>query len=142
VAGILRALPSGYNRDFQETKGPFMRGVEATAASLSVMRLSIERLEVVEENLRKGFVPEIYATDRALELVMEGKPFRDAYREVAAHLDELGGRDPVANLKSKTLQGGPGNLGLKSLTDRADAAEKWLASVRDPFDAALEKLLR
>jgi argininosuccinate lyase len=141
VAGILRALPSGYNRDFQETKGPFMRGVEATAASLSVMRLSIERLEVVEENLRKGFVPEIYATDRALELVMEGKPFRDAYREVAAHLDELGGRDPVANLKSKTLQGGPGNLGLKSLTDRADAAEKWLTSVRDPFEKTIKALV-
>ena len=141
VAGILRALPSGYNRDFQETKGPFMRGVEATAASLSVMCLSIERLEVVEENLRKGFIPEIYATDRALELVMEGKPFRDAYREVAAHLDELGGRDPVKNLKSKKLQGGPGNLGLKDLTAHADAAEKWLTSVREPFEKALKALL-
>jgi len=141
VAGILRALPSGYNRDFQETKGPFMRGVEATAASLSVMRLSIERLEVVEENLRKGFIPEIYATDRALELVMEGKPFRDAYREVAAHLNELGGRDPVANLKSKKLQGGPGNLGLKDLASRADAADKWLTSVREPFEKALKALL-
>ena len=141
VAGILRALPSGYNRDFQETKGPFMRGVEATLGSLSVMRLSIERLEVVEENLRKGFVPEIYATDRALELVQEGKPFRDAYREVAANLDALAARDPVANLKSKKLQGGPGNLGLKDLAARADAAEKWLTSVREPFEKALEKLL-
>jgi len=141
VAGILRALPSGYNRDFQETKGPFMRGVEATLGSLSVMCLSIERLEVVEENLRKGFIPEIYATDRALELVMEGKPFRDAYREVAAHLDELGGRDPVKNLKSKKLQGGPGNLGLKALAARADAAEKWLTSARDPFEKALKALL-
>ena len=112
VAGILRALPSGYNRDFQETKGPFMRGVGATAGSLSVMRLSIERLEVVEANLRKGFLPEIYATDRALELVQEGRPFRDAYRYVGTHLEELSGRDPVKNLKSKHLQGGPGNLGL------------------------------
>jgi argininosuccinate lyase len=141
VAGILRSLPSGYNRDFQETKGPFMRGVEATAASLSVMRLSIERLEVVEENLRKGFIPEIYATDRALELVMEGKPFRDAYREVAAHLDELGGRDPVKNLKSKKLQGGPGNLGLKDLAAHADAAEKWLTSVREPFEKTIKALV-
>jgi argininosuccinate lyase len=141
VAGILRALPSGYNRDFQETKGPFMRGVEATAGSLSVMRLSIERLEVVEENLRKGFLPEIYATDRALELVVEGRPFRDAYRYVGTHLEELSARDPVANLKSKKLQGGPGNLGLKSLAKRASAAEKWLRSVRDPFQKALAALM-
>ena len=141
VAAILKALPFGYNRDFQETKGPFMRGVDATAASLSVMRLSIERLEVVEENLRKGFLPEIYATDRALELVLEGRPFRDAYRYVAAHLGELSSRDPVANLKSKKLQGGPGNLGLATLAKRADAAEKWLAGVRLPMAKALAKLM-
>ena len=141
VAAILKALPFGYNRDFQETKGPLMRGVDATAASLSVMRLSIERLEVVEENLRKGFLPEIYATDRALELVLEGRPFRDAYRYVAAHLGELSSRDPVANLKSKKLQGGPGNLGLATLAKRADAAEKWLAGVRLPMAKALAKLM-
>ncbi|MCX5676056.1 MAG: argininosuccinate lyase [Planctomycetota bacterium] len=141
IAGILRALPSGYNRDFQETKGPFMRAVEAAAGSLSVMRLSIEQLEVVEENLRKGFIPEIYATDRALELVQEGQPFRDAYRYVGAHLEELSARDPVANLKSKKLQGGPGNLGLAALAKRADGAEKWLAGVREPFQKALAKLL-
>jgi len=141
VAGILRALPSGYNRDVQETKGPFMRGVEATAGSLSVMCLSVEKLEVVEENLRKGFLSEIFATDRALELVAEGTPFRDAYRHVGTHLEELKDRDPVANLKSKTLQGGPGNLGLDLLAARADAADAWLAGVREPFQAALAALM-
>ncbi|MGB2782209.1 MAG: lyase family protein, partial [Phycisphaerae bacterium] len=141
VAGILRALPSGYNRDFQETKGPFMRGVEATLGSLRIMAITFERLEVVEENLRKGFIPEIFATDRALELVGEGMPFRDAYRQVAAHLDELASRDPVENLKSKTLQGGPGNLGLEKLAKRADAADKWLKTVRDPFQKALKALV-
>ena len=141
VAGVLRALPSGYNRDVQETKGPFMRGVEATAGSLAVMRLSVEKLEVVEENLRRGFIPEIFATDRALELVAEGTPFRDAYRHVGTHLEELKARDAVENLKSKTLQGGPGNLGLDQVTARADAADAWLASVRGPFEAALAGLL-
>jgi len=141
VAMILKALPFGYNRDFQETKGPFLRGTETTLASLSVMRLSVERLEVVEENLRKGFLPEIYATDRALELVLEGRPFRDAYRYVGTHLEELSARDPVANLKSKKLQGGPGNLGLADIGKRAAAAEKWLRGVRDPFQKALKALL-
>ncbi len=141
VAGILRALPSGYNRDVQETKGPFMRGVEATAGALTVVRLTIERMEVVEENLRKGFIPEIFATDRALELVAEGMPFRDAYREVAAHLDDLAARDPVENLKSKTLQGGTGSLGLDDLDARTGAAAAWLASVREPFEAALAALM-
>jgi len=142
IAGILRALPSGYNRDVQETKGPFMRGVEATAGSLRVMHLTFEKLEVVEENLRKGFIPEIYATDRALELVADGVPFRDAYHHVAAHMEELRERDPVKNLKSKKLAGGPGRLGLALLTKRADAAAKWLNGVREPFARALAKLMR
>ncbi len=141
IAGVLRALPSGYNRDVQETKGPFMRGVEATAGSLSVMRLTFEKLEVVEANLRKGFPPEIYATDRALELVADGVPFRDAYRHVGTHLEELSDRDPVRNLKSKKLVGGPGKLGLPQLTKRAAAAEKWLRGVREPFARALAKLI-
>jgi len=141
IAMILKALPFGYNRDFQETKGPLMRGTEMTLASLGVMHLSIERLEVVEENLRKGFLPEIFATDRALELVREGQPFRDAYKYVGTHLDELSSRDPVANLKTKKLQGGPGNLGLKGLTKRLRKEAKWLASVREPFQKALKKLL-
>jgi len=141
VAAVLKALPFGYNRDFQETKGPFLRGVETTLASLSVMRLSIERLEVVEENLRRGFLPEIYATDRALELVLEGRPFRDAYRHVAAHLDGLSARDPVANLKSKRLLGGPGNLRLAALVKGLGKADRWLAGVRAPFRKALAALL-
>ena len=141
VAAILRGLPSGYNRDFQETKGPFMRALEATLGSLRIVALTFEHLEVVEEDLRKGFVPEIFATDRTLELVREGMPFRDAYREVAANLDQLAARDPVENLKSKTLQGGPGNLGLEALSTRADEAEAWLKSVREPFQAALAALL-
>lgn len=141
IAGVLRALPSGYNRDFQETKGPFMRGVEATLGSLGVMAVTFEKLEVDEANLRKGFIPEIFATDRALELVADGMPFRDAYREVAAHLDELAERDPVENLQSKTLQGGPGNLRLDQLSKRADQAAAWLTSVREPFRKALEDVL-
>jgi hypothetical protein len=39
------------------------------------------------------------------------------------------------------LQGGPGNLGLKSLAKRAAAAEKWLAGVRGPFQKALAALM-
>ena len=118
-----------------------MRGLAATLGSLRVLTITVERLKVSEENLRKGFLPEIFATDRALEVVVEGTPFRDAYRQVAANLSDLAARNPVANLKSKTLQGGPGNLGLAALEERADEADRWLASVRDPFRRALDALL-
>jgi argininosuccinate lyase len=73
--------------------------------------------------------------------VQEGRPFRDAYRYVGTHLEELRARDPVANLKSKKLLGGPGNLGLAALSNRAAAAEKWLSAARGPLEKALAKLM-
>jgi len=112
IKGIIRSMPSGYNRDFQETKGPFFRGCETGLAVVRVMDLTVEKLVVNPEKLRAGFVPEIYATDRALEMTVKGVPFRDAYREVGQHLDQLSKRDPVEAILKKTSSGAPGNLRL------------------------------
>ena len=80
---------------------------------MRVFALVLEKLEVNEEGLLKGFIPEIFATDRVLELVREGKPFRDAYREVGLNLNALKDMDPFEALKKKTYQGTTGNLGLE-----------------------------
>ncbi len=127
VKSILRALPSGYNRDVQETKAALIEGLEIGLASLRVMHLAIDRLGVNEEALRKGFMPEIFAADRALELVAEGMPFRDAYREVASHLEDLKGMDPVKAIEAKSYQGAPGNL-------RLDLAENEIKRFQTALD--------
>lgn len=130
---INRSLPSGYNRDFQETKEPFLRGMELGSACLRVMTLTFEKLKVNREALEKGFSPEIYATDAALEQVAKGVSFRDAYRSVGLSLDGEGGpvdldRDPGASVTSRTHTGTSGNLGLegdrKVLVDLAGAVTK------------------
>ncbi|MDK1032558.1 MAG: lyase family protein, partial [Planctomycetia bacterium] len=141
VLGIVRALPSGYNRDFQETKRPLMQAVDITLASLGIMKISIERLGVNKENLLKGFVPEIFATDRVLELVAEGTAFRDAYQQVAKDLDSLGARDPVENIKSKTHLGATGNLGLDLAEKRIAEAAARLKGLREAFDGCIRRLL-
>jgi argininosuccinate lyase len=112
ITGVIRALPSGYNRDFQETKGPFFRGCESGLAILRVMDLTAAKLGVNPDKLRAGFTPEIFATDEALELAGKGVPFREAYREVGQHLDRLGKRDPVEAIARKTSTGATGNLRL------------------------------
>jgi argininosuccinate lyase len=123
IKSILRAMPSGYNRDLQETKGPFLEGCALGLSSVQVMDLLVGRLAVDEQRLEAGFRPEIYAADRALELAAEGVPFRDAYRRVAAELPSLQGRDPREAIARKTHTGAPGNLGL-------EVAEGRLASLR------------
>ncbi len=123
IKSILRAMPSGYNRDLQETKGPFLEGAALGLASVQVVDLLMGRLEVNEQRLVAGFRPEIYAADRALELAAEGVPFRDAYRRVAAELQDLQDRDPREAIARKTHTGAPGNL-------RLEVAAGRLASLR------------
>ena len=128
VKAVIRSLPSGYNRDFQETKAPFVQGIRLGMISVRVMELVIGRLKVHREALAAGFRPEIYATDYALELVRQGVPFRDAYRRVAADLDSLKQRDPVQALKDKSSSGTTGNLGLEKSAARISSRLEDLAA--------------
>ena len=85
LMSILKGLPTGYNRDGQETKEPFMNGLDVTLASVGIMGRTIEKLEVNEEKLLAGFKPEVFATDYALELVAGGKPFT-YWKNIAIYL--------------------------------------------------------
>jgi argininosuccinate lyase len=126
MKAVLRALPSGYNRDLQETKGPYFRGCEDGLGCLRIMKLTAEKLVVNERALKSAFTPEIFATDRALELVAEGMPFRDAYRVVGKSLDTLAGRDPVDAIARKTSTGAPGNLRLDVPRRGLQKEKQWL----------------
>jgi len=121
VKAVTRSLPSGYNRDFQETKAPFFRGCETGLACVRVMDLTVQKLVINPDRLRAAFTPDIFATDRALELVVEGIPFREAYRKVGTDLGSLVNRDPVEAIARRTSIGAPGNLRLQ--VPRAIAAE-------------------
>lgn len=140
VKSTVRSLPSGYNRDFQETKEPFLRGAATALSSARIMTLTIDTLEVREENLRKAFTPEIFATDAALERVARGMSFRDAYREVGLSLEELTSRDPDAALRSRTSTGTTGNLGLDAAEQAAAERAAWREGETKRVDTALAAL--
>ena len=83
VKSVTANLLSGFNRDVQLTKGPTMQGLEIAKESLSVAARIFKKLRVNKENCKKALTEEIYATEKAHELVRKGKPFREAYGEVA-----------------------------------------------------------
>ncbi len=125
VLDIARGLPSGYNRDLQETKGPFMEGICMTRGCLAILPQMIERMEVNREALLKGFTPGVFATDRALELVGQGMPFRDAYHYIKANLDELETMDAVESVQKKTHLGAPMGLDFGWYESRLKAGHEW-----------------
>lgn len=127
IRQIIRALPSGYNRDFQETKGYLMRGAEVCLGSVRAMGVVVAGLVFRKDALLGGLTPQIYATDAALALVREGASFREAYREIKRRI-EAGEAlwdaqaDPSSILRLRTATGTPGNLGLA--VPREEAAQR------------------
>jgi argininosuccinate lyase len=144
ILGILKGLPSGYNRDLQETKRPFLEGMGLAAACVRIMDLTFQKLEVCEDKLLAAFTPEVFATDEALRLVVEQKmPFRDAYRHVGTHLDSLAALDPRAVIAQRTHAGGPANLRLgladADLTTLRAFAQEQLARFQTSLAALLNQ---
>ena len=141
TAEILRAAPSGYNRDLQETKAPLMEGFELTVSSLRILAALVPRLEVDGAALRRAFTPDVFATDRALELVAQGMPFRDAYHAVKNNLDQLAGKNPDEALAAKRHLGAPLGLDFRAMDNRARQVEAWAGGERKRLQACRKRLL-
>ncbi len=112
------SLPSSYHRDLQATKAPVVRAFGRALQGAALVPALVERLEFNEVALRAAISPDMYATDRALELVVDGVAFRDAYRQAAAEIPTCVDRDPVVSLQQRVSLGGAGNLGLERLRAR------------------------
>jgi argininosuccinate lyase len=78
---VLRGLPSGYHRDFQLLKPPLFRAHDRAQAVLALLPSLLDALEFDAEALARADAdPALRATQRALERMRSGVPFRDAYR--------------------------------------------------------------
>lgn len=94
------ALPGGYHRDAQLTKSPLVRGVETARACLRVAA----HLAPVIIATPRPLDPTLFATAEALR---RDKPFREAYRDVAAEV-KAGSADfapgPAPNVPFETMR--------------------------------------
>lgn len=142
VYHLLKGLPSGYNRDLQEAKEPFLDGTATSRACLRIMTGLVGGLGVRPEALRRGFTPDVFATDRALELVAAGMPFRDAYHHVKEHLGELGNVNPVRALALKKHLGAPAGLDFAKLARRPRSALSFVRAERRKIARAVQSLLK
>jgi argininosuccinate lyase len=140
VKMVIRSLPSGYNRDFQETKEPFLRGLRMVHRSLAVMGKTVEAMEFDAESMEAAFTSDVFATDASLERVRGGESFRDAYRYVGTHLDELGKRSAGESIASRTSAGTAGNLGLDEMRASIERLAGQVTEKQAESTKALEKL--
>jgi len=114
------SLPSGYQRDLQDTKPPLLRAMRRGLAGLSIAPALLDTLRWNEARMAEAIAPELHATDRANELVAGGLAFREAYRQSASELDRLGQRRPDDSLVKRISPGGCANLMLDELSSRLE----------------------
>ena len=81
VKSLTGNLISGYNRDVQLTKESIFQSIKTTQDCLNIMSLVLQNLTFNEEACKKALTNELYATQKAYELVKKGIPFREAYRQ-------------------------------------------------------------
>ena len=91
--GVMKGLPTGYNKDLQEDKEAFLKAFENVRLCLSVLRLSVRTVTLRTDRLERAAADSFMgATDLADFLVMKGVPFRTAHeivaRAVRAALDQ------------------------------------------------------
>jgi argininosuccinate lyase len=144
VLQIKAKLSGGYHRDFQLLKEPLMRGLDRTRGMLEAMTHALPKLEVDRERSQAALTGGALATDEVMRRVEAGRPFRTAYREVAAALQEgevfqPPSRDRILSRRKST--GGLGNLGLPTLRMRVRRAQAWGTRERRRFDRALTRLV-
>jgi argininosuccinate lyase len=130
VKAVIRALPSGYNRDFQETKEPFLRGISETYGICAVMALTVRELRVNSAKLSEALRIELFATDEVFRLVREGQSFREAYRIVADQPKSVSRREVDQVLAARTATGTPGNLNLSAARSRLDEQLRFVEAER------------
>src|SRR6185312_14745769 len=85
MLALVRGLPSGYNRDQQEDRGPLLAAPARAKDALDLLALALPHLHFDGARgramLSDGFTQ---ATDLAEALVRKGVPFREAYGAVGA----------------------------------------------------------
>ena len=79
---LISNLLTGYNREMQLTKEPIMDVIQITKNCLKIIALIIKGIEFDKNKLNLAMTKELYATEKAHELVKEGIPFREAYQKI------------------------------------------------------------
>ena len=81
-------LPSGYHRDMQLTKEILFPAIEELKSCLEMMQLMLSEIRVKEDILLDPKYTYLFSVEMVNELVNQGIPFRDAYKEVGNKIDK------------------------------------------------------
>jgi argininosuccinate lyase len=93
MLGALKAMPTGYQKDFQENNAVLFAALDSATDAAALLAGVVERLTLVPARMAAAIDPATLATDLADLLVVAGVPFREAHGIVGTlvrRAEELG----------------------------------------------------
>jgi len=105
---MISNLPSGYHRDWQLTKEILFPKIETLKECLEILEFMLGHIEVKNNILLDEKYKYIFSVEAVNSKVLNGIPFRDAYKEVGLEI-EKGRFSPDKNIKHSHI-GSLGNL--------------------------------
>ena len=111
-------LPSGYHRDMQLFKGKMLEGIDELKDCLTMLNSSIKEVQVRTEIMADAKYTYAFTVDALNELVQQGVPFRDAYKQVGQQVEEGSFKTPKK--VAHTHIGSLGNLALDKIQKKFD----------------------
>ncbi|GHA59829.1 argininosuccinate lyase [Pontibacter akesuensis] len=108
ISMLLINLPSGYHRELQLLKENLFPAFAELKSCLQMMTYMAEQVQVREDILQEDKYRYLFSVDAVNELVLQGMPFRDAYKSVGERIDAETFHPPAA--VTHTHEGSIGNL--------------------------------
>jgi len=115
-------LPSGYHREMQLTKEILFPAIEDLEACLQMSCLMLENIEVKDNILKDDRYKYLFTVEKVNELVNNGLPFRDAYKQVAHEVEDR--TFSYSGTLHHTHEGSIGNLCNDKIKNAMDSAAK------------------
>ncbi|MFB9841724.1 argininosuccinate lyase [Mucilaginibacter ginsenosidivorans] len=123
VAMMTTNLPSGYHRELQLLKELLFPAFGELKQCLNMAAFMLQHIEVKADILNDPKYAYLFSVDEVNKLVLQGMPFRDAYKKIGADIEQ--GNFNADKKANHTHEGSIGNLNNAEI---AGAMEKLLRS--------------
>jgi argininosuccinate lyase len=138
IAMVMSNLPSGYHREMQLLKEILMPAFDEILDALSICRLMLENISPTEGILEDKKYDLLFSVERVNALVVEGVPFREAYKMVGQEIAD--GSYIAPRTLAHTHEGSIGNLCNEQIVEMIE--NTLLGFKFGDMDKAIERLLK
>ena len=138
VTLVLSNLPSGYHRDMQLLKEILMPAFDELLDCLDITEFMLEHVQVKPNLLADSKYDLLFSVERVNELVLQGVPFREAYRLVGKEIGDHTYQRPKQ--LNHSHEGSIGNLGTDLIVAQMKQALDGFGA--DRAEEAIQQLLK